>query len=251
MTTLHRAIDSVVLANRILFRERVLDGMGHVSARHPDSPELFLLSCSRAPGLVKRQDVLVYDFDGNEVSRQGQKSYLERFIHGEIYRRRPDVHAVVHSHSESVIPFGVTRTALKPIFHMAGFLGQGVAHFDIAQTGDTDMLIRSSYLGKLLAKTLDDKCCVLMRGHGSTVVGNSIMQAVYRAIYTEVNSRLQLLSASLAGGSDIQFLSAGEAALSSDMMDGSMERPFQLWQENAGAIDDGPWPGYATAPSCD
>jgi ribulose-5-phosphate 4-epimerase/fuculose-1-phosphate aldolase len=242
MESLRYAIDSVVLANRILFREKVVDGMGHVSVRHPENPELFLLSCSRAPGLVKRQDIRVYDFDGNEKSLQGKKPYSERFIHSEIFRRRPDVHSVVHSHSESVIPFGVTHIALKPIFHMAGFLGKGVGHFDIGETGDTDMLIRNSYLGSLLAKTLDGKCCVLMRGHGSTTVGSSIMQAVYRAIYTEVNSRLQLLSSGLG---EVQFLSPGEAALSSDMMDDSMERPFQLWQESLGEIDYGEWPEYA------
>ena len=161
-------VDPLVLANRILYDQGVVDGLGHASVRHPTEPGVFLLSCNRAPGLVRRQDITCYDFDGNTLSDQKERPYLERFIHAEIYRERPDVMAVVHSHSPSVIPFAITHNALKPVFHMSGFLGEGSAHFEIREAGgNTDMLISSSYLGAALARSLGRHSCVLMRGHGS------------------------------------------------------------------------------------
>ena len=133
-------VEQLVYANRILYDQGVVDGLGHVSVRHPEVPGVYLLSCNRAPGLVRRADIVCYDLDGNAVSETTERPYLERFIHGEIYRARPDVVAVVHSHSPSVIPFGAVRQPLRPIFHMAGFLGAGSAHFDIRDSaGDTDM----------------------------------------------------------------------------------------------------------------
>jgi len=186
-------IDRLVYANRILYDQGIVDGLGHVSVRHPDQEGVFLLSCNRAPGMVKRQDIVCYDLDGNAVSETNERPYLERFIHSEIYRARPDVVAVVHSHSPSVIPFAITQNPLKPVFHMSGFLGSGSAHFEIREAaGNTDMLIRSAYLGEALAKSLGKHNCVLMRGHGSTVVGTSLEQVIYRAIYAEVNAKLQL-----------------------------------------------------------
>jgi ribulose-5-phosphate 4-epimerase/fuculose-1-phosphate aldolase len=230
-------VDLLVSANRILARQRIVDGMGHVSVRRPSRSDAFLLSRSLAPAQVRRQDILCYDFDGQELTGSGMRPYLERFIHAELYRAKPHVKAVVHSHSPSVIPFGVTRTALRPVFHMAGFLKDGAAWFDIAdEAGETDMLIRNSYLGKLLARSLGDSACVLMRGHGSTVVGDSLEQALYRAVYTEENSKLQLLSCALG---DVRFLSPGEAALASDMMDASMGRPIDLWLSELGDFDKG------------
>ena len=114
-------IDRLVYANRILYDQGIVDGLGHVSVRHPDQEDVFLLSCNRAPGMVKRQDIVCYDLDGNAVSETNERPYLERFIHSEIYRARPDVVAVVHSHSPSVIPFAITQNPLKPVFHMSGF----------------------------------------------------------------------------------------------------------------------------------
>jgi HCOMODA/2-hydroxy-3-carboxy-muconic semialdehyde decarboxylase len=186
-------VEDLVAANRILADQGVLDGYGHVSARHDRDPAHFLMSRSLAPELVTAADIMEYGPDSEPVDPRGRASYLERFIHGEIYRVRPDVQAVVHSHSPSVIPFGATRQPLRPIFHMSGFLGDGAALFDIREAaGDTDMLISNGALGAALAKALGEKSAVLMRGHGSTVVGNSIEQAVYRAIYAEVNARLQI-----------------------------------------------------------
>lgn len=230
-------VDRVVYANRILYDQGVVDGLGHVSVRHPTEPGVFLLSCNRAPGLVKREDIVCYDLDGNAISQTSERPYLERFIHSEIYRARPDVVAVVHSHSPSVIPFAITHKPLKPVFHMSGFLGSGSAHFEIREAaGNTDMLIRSPYLGEALAKSLGKHNCVLMRGHGSTVVGTSLEQVVYRAIYAEVNAKLQLAANGLG---EISFLNEEEAQLSSDMNDGQIPRSWNLWVTRLGHVDLG------------
>ena len=230
-------VDRLVYANRILYDQGIVDGLGHVSVRHPNQDGVFLLSCNRAPGLVKRQDIVCYDLDGNAVSQTTERPYLERFIHSEIYRARPDVVAVVHSHSPSVIPFAITHNPLKPVFHMSGFLGSGSAHFEIREAaGNSDMLIRSAYLGEALAKSLGKHNCVLMRGHGSTVVGTSLEQVVYRAIYAEVNAKLQLAANGLG---EISFLNEEEAKLASDMNDGQIPRSWNLWVTRLGQIDLG------------
>lgn len=230
-------VDRLVYANRILYDQGIVDGLGHVSVRQPDQDGVFLLSCNRAPGLVKRQDIVCYDLDGNAVSETTERPYLERFIHSEIYRARPDVVAVVHSHSPSVIPFAITHNPLKPVFHMSGFLGSGSAHFEIREAvGNSDMLIRSAYLGEALAKSLGKHNCVLMRGHGSTVVGTSLEQVVYRAIYAEVNAKLQLAANGLGA---ISFLNEEEAKLASDMNDGQIPRSWNLWVTRLGQVDIG------------
>jgi HCOMODA/2-hydroxy-3-carboxy-muconic semialdehyde decarboxylase len=230
-------VDRLVYANRILYDQGIVDGLGHVSVRHPHQEGVYLLSCNRAPGLVKRQDIVCYDLDGNAVSNTTERPYLERFIHSEIYRARPDVVAVVHSHSPSVIPFAITHNPLKPVFHMSGFLGSGSAHFEIREAaGNSDMLIRSAYLGEALAKSLGKHNCVLMRGHGSTVVGMSLEQVVYRAIYAEVNAKLQLAANGLG---DITFLNEEEAKLASDMNDGQIPRSWNLWVTRLGQVDIG------------
>ncbi len=230
-------VDRLVYANRILYDQGIVDGLGHVSVRHPNQDGVFLLSCNRAPGLVKRQDIVCYDLDGNAVSQTTERPYLERFIHSEIYRARPDVVAVVHSHSPSVIPFAITHNPLKPVFHMSGFLGSGSAHFEIREAaGNSDMLIRSAYLGEALAKSLGKHNCVLMRGHGSTVVGTSLEQVVYRAIYAEVNAKLQWAANGLGA---ISFLNEEEAQLASDMNDGQIPRSWNLWVTRLGQVDIG------------
>lgn len=228
-------VDRLVYANRILYDQNIVDGLGHVSVRHDTEPGVFLLSCNRAPAMVRRRDITLYDFDGKAVSEGAERPYLERFIHGEIYRARPDVMAVVHSHSQSVIPFAVTKQLLKPVFHMAGFLGAGSAHFEIRDAGgDTDMLISSTYLGQALARSLGSHSCVLMRGHGSTVVGTSLEQVIYRAIYAEVNAKLQL---SALGLGDVTYLNDEEARLASAMNDGQIPRSWNLWMQRLGPVD--------------
>jgi HCOMODA/2-hydroxy-3-carboxy-muconic semialdehyde decarboxylase len=228
-------LDRLVLANRILYARGVVDGFGHVSARHDRSPEHFLLSRNMAPGLVRREDVVTFDLDGAALDAAGRRVYLERFIHGEIYRLRPDVQAIVHSHSPSVIPFGVTGRSLRPVFHMSGFLGEGAALFEIRDVaGDTDMLISSGALGAALARTLGARTTVLMRGHGSTVVGATLEQAVYRAIYAEVNAQLQLQSIALG---EVAYLNAAEAAKAAAVNDTQLARAWDLWARTAGPID--------------
>ena len=228
-------IDKLVLANRILYDQGVVDGLGHVSLRHPEQSGAYLLSCNRAPAMVRRCDILCYDFDGNALVPTGERPYLERFIHGEIYRVRPDVMAVVHSHSPSVIPFAVTKSRLRPVFHMSGFLGAGSAHFDTRDSfGDTDMLIRNPELGRALAQSLGNCPCVLMRGHGSTVVGTSLEQVVYRAIYAEVNAKLQLQAHGLG---ETVFLNEAEAKFASDTNDGQIPRSWALWVKRLGLVD--------------
>ena len=223
-----KTIEDLVAANHILYAQSVLDGYGHVSARHDTNADRFWLARSMAPGLVTADDIMEFDLSGEPVDGQGRPTYAERFIHSEIYRRRPDVKAIVHSHSPAVIPFGVTSVPLKPIFHMSGFLGTGVPIFEIREiAGDTDMLVRNPGLGAALALRLGDKSAALMRGHGSVAVGISLPQAVYRAIYLEVNARLQ--SEAMKLGS-INFLTSGEAKLAAAANDMHILRPWALWK---------------------
>jgi ribulose-5-phosphate 4-epimerase/fuculose-1-phosphate aldolase len=228
-------IDDLVYANRILADQGVFDAFGHVSVRHDKNPALFLLSRNLAPALVTAKDILAHDLDGNPLEAGDRKPYLERFIHAAIYRARPDVNAVVHSHSPSIIPFGITNTPLRPVYHMSAFLGAGTPVFEIRQAaGMTDMLIRDNKLADALAKSLRENSVVLMRGHGDTVVGNSIPQVVYRAIYTEMNARLQAQAAALG---TITFLSAEEASKAAAANDGQVLRPWELWKARVGKID--------------
>ncbi len=223
--------EKLAIANRILYHHGIVDGFGHISVRHPGSSGHFLLSCNRAPGLVRSEDILVYDMNGELAAPSDKRSYLERYIHSEIYKARPDVFSIVHSHSQSVIPFGVTGQRLRPIFHMSGFLGSGSALFEIRDAGpgpggNTDMLIRNTGLGKALAQSLGAQNCVLMRGHGSTTVAPSIELAVYRAIYAEVNAKLQIQAAALGA---VNFLNEEEAALAAASTEGQIERAWNLW----------------------
>jgi HCOMODA/2-hydroxy-3-carboxy-muconic semialdehyde decarboxylase len=228
-------VDKLVVANRILYRQGVVDGFGHVSARHDVSPGHFLLARNMAPGLVRHDDIVTFDLDGEALDAGGRRVYLERFIHGEIYRARADVQAIVHSHSPSVIPFGVTGQPLRPIFHMSGFLGEGAALFEIREVGgDTDMLIRDNRLGKALADALGARSAVLMRGHGSTVVGTSIEQALYRAIYAEVNAKLQLQAVTLG---EVNYLNPREAAKAAATNDTQLTRVWELWRREIGTIE--------------
>jgi ribulose-5-phosphate 4-epimerase/fuculose-1-phosphate aldolase len=228
-------VERLVLANRILYHQGVVDAFGHVSVRHDRAPDRFLLSRNIAPGLVRREDILTFDLDGTAHDAAGRRVYLERYIHAEIYRARPDVRAVVHSHSPSVIPFGATQQPLKPIFHMSGFLGEGAALFEIRDLADdTDMLIGTPPLGVALAKSLGSRSLVLMRGHGSTAVGASLEQAVYRAIYAEVNARLQLQAIALG---EVTYLNAKEAAKAAAVNDTQIARVWELWTRNVGPID--------------
>jgi HCOMODA/2-hydroxy-3-carboxy-muconic semialdehyde decarboxylase len=226
-------IDDLVAANRILVDQGVLDGYGHVSVRHPADPQRYLMSRSIAPELVTAADVMEYDLDSNPVDARGRATYLERFIHGEVYRVRPDVRAVVHDHSPSVIPFGVSTAPLRPLYHMSAFLGGGVPVFDIktASGQSTDMLVRTAALGKSLAQTLGTGPVALMRGHGAVVVGASLPLVVFRAVYTEMNARLQ--AQALALGGPVTYLDDEEARRAEASVGGTVTRPWELWRRKA------------------
>ena len=225
-------VEDLVAASRILAQHEVLDAYGHVSARSDKHPERFIMSRSLAPALVTAADLMELDANSEPLPGDKRKGFLERYIHGEIYRARPDVMAVVHSHSPSVIPFGVTRTKLRPVYHMGSFLWSGAPVFEIRnEKKDNDLLIRDNPLGKALAGTLGKCNCVLMRGHGMTVIGDSVPEAVFRAIYTEMNARLQLQATQLEG--PIEFLSEEEGRRSQASNRGTIDRPWELWKKSA------------------
>jgi ribulose-5-phosphate 4-epimerase/fuculose-1-phosphate aldolase len=227
--TLQEVVNELVAANRILSGQGVVDAYGHVSTRHPYNPDTFLMSSGRAPGLVAPEHIVELDLDGREIRGTRQSLYLERFIHSEIYRARPDVGAVVHSHSPSVVPFSVVPgTSLRPICHMSGFLHAGVPVFEIRDTAGsgTDLLISTPVLGQALAQRLGSLSVVLMRGHGSTVIGRSLREAVFHAVYTEVNARLQ--REALALGTPV-FLTAEEASACVASVSASANRAWDLW----------------------
>jgi ribulose-5-phosphate 4-epimerase/fuculose-1-phosphate aldolase len=227
--TLAQTIADVVVGNHILARQGVVDGFGHISSRHPEDPKKYLLSCSRAPELVSADDIMVFDLDSNPVGGDTRNPYLERFIHGEIYRIRPDVQAIVHSHSPSVIPFAASSARLRPIYHMSGFLTGETRVFDIRHKfGCTDMLVRNRDHGAALAAELGQKGVVLMRGHGFVACGPSIPVAVYRAVYTEKNADLQQRAITLGG--EVTYLDDEEAKLAEATNRGVVTRPWELWK---------------------
>ncbi len=231
-----RLIEDLVAANRILAREGVLDGWGHVSVRHDRDPNRYLLSRSLAPELVSARDILEFDLDNNAVSDRGANLYTERYIHGEIYKARPDVVAVCHSHAPPVIPFGVTSVKLKPLYHRAAFIALGVPIFEIRDAaGMTDLLIRNPALGAALAKSIADKPAVLMRGHGATIVAPSLQRLVGRSIFLALNATLQMQAMALAqgGGGPINFLHPEEARLIEAREGYGLGRAWEAWKRKA------------------
>src|SRR5713226_5457162 len=208
MAKLDYLIDELVTGHRILAREGVVDSFAHISLPHPDNPQRYLLSRSRAPDCIENDDIMEFTLDGAAVDARGRLPYLERFIHGALYEARPDIMSVVHNHSESVIPFGVTGCKLKPIFHMGASIGHEVPVWDSHDHfGDTSLLVENMEMGRDLAKLMGAGATALMRGHGATVVGRNIRHAVYISIYLEVNARLQKQAMDIG---EIKFLTAGE-----------------------------------------
>jgi ribulose-5-phosphate 4-epimerase/fuculose-1-phosphate aldolase len=206
----------LVTANHILAHEGVVDAFGHVSARHPDRPDRYLLACSRSPALVSAEDIMEFDLSSAVVGTDERKPYLERFIHGAIYEARPDVHAVVHSHAHELIPFGVTATPIRPLIHVAGAIGANVPVWDIAeQFGDTSLLVTNTAMARDLAVKLGTNTAALMRGHGAVVTGSSVHNAVLTSIYLSVNASLDLQSRALG---DVKYLSAGEIGKTVDAL---------------------------------
>jgi HCOMODA/2-hydroxy-3-carboxy-muconic semialdehyde decarboxylase len=207
-TDLAPLLEELVTANRILAHERVVDSFGHISVRHPDNPQRYLLSRSRAPERIEADDIMEFTLDGEPVDARGRTPYLERFIHGALYEARPDVMSVVHNHSESVIPFGVTPPRLRPIFHMGASIGHQVPVWDCHDHfGDTALLVENMAMGRDLATCIGAGRTALMRGHGATVAGKNIRHAVFVSVYLEVNARLQMQAMNMG---EVKFLTAGE-----------------------------------------
>jgi len=229
-----KLVADLVAANRILAMQGVLDGWGHVSVRHDRDPQRYLLSRSLAPELITAKDILEFDLDNNPVDAKGRNLYTERFIHGEIYKTRPDVAAIAHMHAPPVIPFGVIDVPLKPIYHRAAFIALGVPIFDIRDAaGMTDLLIRNPALGRALAQSIADKPAVLMRGHGATVVGPSLQRLVGRSIFLAMNATLQAQAMTLAPGGRINYLDPEEARLIEAREGYGLGRAWEAWKRKA------------------
>jgi HCOMODA/2-hydroxy-3-carboxy-muconic semialdehyde decarboxylase len=230
-------IEELVTANRILAHENVVDAFGHISARHPDDPSKFLLSRSLAPELIEAGDIMQFKLDGTPVD-DSRKAYLERFIHGAIYEARPDVQSVVHNHSPSVIPFGVTGTTLKPLLHMCASCGHEVPIWDCRDNfGDTTLLVSDMAMGRDLARHLEQRPTTLMRGHGATVVGRSVRHAVFISVYLEVGAKLQMQAMAMTGvtNGEIKYLSKGEVdKITARVNDYTLNRAWENWARRAG-----------------
>ena len=227
-------IADLAAASRILAAQGVVDGSGHVSLRHPETADRYLMARALAPALVTPDDMIEYDLDSHPVNANGRSSFIERFIHGEIYRARPDIQSIVHSHSPSVIPFGLVHVPLEAMFHNAAFIAAGVRVFDIHETfGATDMLVSNKERGIALASVLGSKDIVLMRAHGSVACGPSLQTAVFRAVYTEVNARIQHWAVALAAQASepgIAALDAEEGQLADAVNQMTAMRAWELWR---------------------
>jgi HCOMODA/2-hydroxy-3-carboxy-muconic semialdehyde decarboxylase len=231
--TLTQALDELVTANRILAREGVVDSFGHVSIRHPARPDRYLLSRARAPECIDVADLMEFTVDGTPIDPAGRKPYAERFIHGAVYDVRPEVKAVVHHHSPSVIPFSVTKAQLSPVMHMCAGIGTRVPTWDSrASFGDTNLLVTNMDMATELAAALGHRPVILMRGHGCVVAGMSLREVVFNSIYLQLNADLQLKAGGLG---DITFLSEGEvAAVLRTRGSFTFERAWELWCRRAG-----------------
>ena len=231
--TLTQALDELVTANRILAREGVIDSFGHVSIRHPDRPDRYVLSRARAPECIDVEDLMEFTFDSTPIDPAGRKPYAERFIHGAVYDARPEVRAIVHHHSPSVIPFSVTEAQLSPVMHMCAGIGTRIPTWDSrASFGDTNLLVTNRAMAKELAAALGDRPVILMRGHGCVVAGLSLREVVFNSIYLQLNADLQMKASALG---DITFLSEGEvAAVLRTRSSFTFERAWEFWCRRAG-----------------
>ena len=218
-------------ASRILALRGVVDAFGHISHRHPNSPDRYFMSRAMAPALVTPKDIIEYDLDSEPCNANGRASFLERFIHGEVYKARPDINSVAHSHSPSVIPFGLVNSKMEAMFHNAAFLAVGVPIFDISEKfGATDMLVSDHSKGVAFAETLGKKDVALMRAHGSVACGSTLQTTVFRAVYTEINARVQHWTAALGGGQSIAALNEEEGRLADVPNQGASMRAWELWR---------------------
>ncbi len=225
MADIRVLIDEIVIANRILAAEGITDAYGHVSVRHPDRPDRYLLSRARAPQCIEAPDIMEYALDGTPIDPKGGSPYLERFIHGALYEARPEVRAVVHSHSLSTIPFSVGGETIRPMLHNCAIIGAEVPIWDSRRAfGDTDLLVRDMAMGRDLARTVGGGATALMRGHGSVVAERHLRRAVYASIALQTSANLQRETARYQNP---VFLSAGELAQCNGMYVEAEGQPLQ------------------------
>jgi ribulose-5-phosphate 4-epimerase/fuculose-1-phosphate aldolase len=234
------AISELVIANRVVAHLKLVDSFGHVTVRNPENSQRFFMSRSRAPSLVTKDDILEFDLDSNPIDPRGLRPYAERFIHGCLYRARPDVMAVCHNHAYGLLPMAVTKTTMRPAIHSAAVIGQEVPVWDIRdEFGDTDMLVTSNEMGNSLASALGAGKAALMRGHGSVIAAKSVQDAVFTTFYLQVNAEVLIKTMSMGG--EITYLSPGETERSAEVhgQPFSRGRAWEEWCAQAGVADLG------------
>ncbi|HEX6512228.1 MAG TPA: class II aldolase/adducin family protein [Chloroflexota bacterium] len=236
-----RLVRQLIIANRVLARLGVLDAFGHVSFRHPEHADRFVMSRARAPELVTPDDLQTYNLQGEELTGDTRNPYTERFIHAAIYEARSDIQAVCHNHSPAVIPFGTTKLKLRPLYHVAGVIGAEAPVWDIAEEfGDgTDLLVRNLDMGRSLARTVGTGNVALMRGHGSAVAAPSLPAVTYVGVYMQENARAALL-AELLGQGQVRYLSPAETAATGKNQLGPIgsSRAWEAWCAQIGMTDE-------------
>ena len=235
MNDLDRALADLVIANRILSHENVVDAYGHVSVRHPGDPKRYLLARSLSPEMVQQADIMEFALDGTPLGGDARQPYLERFIHGAVYEARPEVIAVVHAHAEDVLPFGITDAPLRPVIHSGSFMGAEVPVWDIRDKfGDTNLLVTNMPQGRDLAVRLGGNNVALMRGHGFVAAARSLIEVVRMSVYVPRNARVQMAAMRLGA---VKPLSRGEIdARNAGYKPHSPEtwRAWEYWATRAG-----------------
>ena len=223
-------LEDLAAASRILVDQGVFDAAGHVSMRHPQTSGRFLMPRSLAPALVTADDIMEFALDCEPQHAGGRHPFIERYLHGGIYRRRPDVMAIAHGHSAAVIPFSLVATPMRATYHNAAFLAAGVPVFDIREKfGATNIVINTAEKGDALAESLGDKAVLLLRAHGFVAVAPTIQSAVFRAIFTEISARVQLQAAALGG--PIAVLDVEEGRMADEINLATVGRSWELWKK--------------------
>jgi ribulose-5-phosphate 4-epimerase/fuculose-1-phosphate aldolase len=220
--------EELVIATKILVNEGVLDVFGHISARDPDDPSHFFLGGKLAPNVITTNDIQRFDLEGETTDNR--PSYLERYIHSEIYKARPDVHCVLHSHSPSVLPYCFCDQPLRPVTHMGAFLGESVPVWEIRDKhGDeTDLFGNSREVCADIAEALGDAPVVLMARHGVVNVGSSIRQVVFRAFYLEQEAAAQTRGLQIG---KIKYLTPGEIKTAGKLVGAQIDRGWDHWSQ--------------------
>lgn len=234
------AISELVIANRIVAHLKLVDSFGHVTIRNPENPQRFFMSRSRAPSLVTKDDILEFNLDSSPVDLRGFSPYKERFIHGALFKARPDVMAVCHNHAHELLPLAVTKTAMRPALHSASVIGHHVPVWDIRdEFGDTDLLVTSNEMGDSLARAVGQGRAALMRGHGSVIAGGSLRDVVFTTYYLRLNAEVLIKAMSM--GKDVTYLSAGEVDMSGELHSQplSQGRAWEEWCLQAGVANLG------------